>query len=123
MDNFIEPIERLVNAFRALPGVGLKTAQRYAYYIINSDREVAEEFSNALISAKDKVRFCSVCGNYTDQEVCNLCKTRDKKIICVVKEPKDIVALEKVKNTNFSYHVLHGTISPDRKSVGRERVC
>ena len=61
MDNFIEPIERLVNAFRSLPGVGLKTAQRYAYYIINSDREVAEEFANALISAKDKVRFCSVC--------------------------------------------------------------
>ena len=112
MANFIEPIERLVNAFRALPGVGLKTAQRYAYYIINSDREVAEEFANALISAKDKVRFCSVCGNDTDQEVCNLCKTRDKKIICVVKEPKDIVALEKVKNTNFSYHVLHGTMSP-----------
>lgn len=112
MDNFIEPIERLVNAFRSLPGVGLKTAQRYAYHIINSDREVAQEFANALLSAKDKVRFCSVCGNYTDQEVCNLCKTRDKKIICVVKEPKDIVALEKVKNTNFSYHVLHGTISP-----------
>ncbi len=112
MDNFIEPIERLVSAFRSLPGVGLKTAQRYAYFIINSQREVAQEFSYALLDAKDKVKFCSVCGNYTDGDVCLLCKTRDKKIICVVKEPKDILAIEKVKNASFSYHVLHGTISP-----------
>lgn len=112
MDNFVEPIERLVSAFRSLPGVGLKTAQRYAYFIINSDKETAQGFADALIEAKDKVKFCSICGNYTDSDVCSICKSRDDKIICVVKEPKDIIAMEKVKNANFSYHVLHGTISP-----------
>lgn len=112
MENQIESIERLVSAFRSLPGVGLKTAQRYAYFIINSNRDYAEGFANALISAKDKVKFCSVCGNFTENEVCDMCKTRSPKIICVVKEPKDVVAMEKVKGMKFAYHVLHGTISP-----------
>ena len=112
MENQIESIERLVSAFRSLPGVGLKTAQRYAYFIINSNRDYAEGFANALISAKEKVKFCSVCGNFTENEVCDMCKTRSPKIICVVKEPKDVVAMEKVKGMKFAYHVLHGTISP-----------
>ena len=112
MENQIESIERLVSAFRSLPGVGLKTAQRYAYFIINSNRDYVEGFANALISAKDKVKFCSVCGNFTENEVCDMCKTRSPKIICVVKEPKDVVAMEKVKGMKFAYHVLHGTISP-----------
>lgn len=111
MEN-IDPIERLVASFRTLPGVGQKTAQRYAYAIINSDEECAKEFSNSIIDAKLKIKYCKECGNYTDQEVCPICQKRAGKIICVVKEPKDVLAMEKVKNFNGIYHVLHGTISP-----------
>lgn len=110
--NEIEALERLVSAFRTLPGVGAKTAQRYAYKVINSDLEYAENFSNAILEAKHKVVYCKECGNFTDEEVCQLCKTRNPKTICVVKEPKDVVAMEKTRAFDGVYHVLHGTISP-----------
>ncbi|MBE7074336.1 MAG: recombination protein RecR [Clostridiales bacterium] len=105
-------IEALIEQFRTLPGVGYKTAQRYAFSIIEGKRERAERFANALICAKEKIGFCKVCGNFTDKEVCPICSKRDRKIICVVKEPKDILSMEKVKTYNGVYHVLFGTISP-----------
>ena len=105
-------IEALIEQFRTLPGVGYKTAQRYAFSIIEGKRERAERFANALVAAKDKIGFCSVCGNFTEKDVCPICASRNRKIICVVKEPKDILAMEKVKSYNGVYHVLFGTISP-----------
>lgn len=108
----IESLDRLVALFTKLPGVGLKTAQRYAYKIINMDLKDVEEFSSALVEAKEKIHYCKTCGNYTDMDECEICKTRDKSIICVVKDPKDIAAFEKVKEYKGVYHVLHGTLSP-----------
>lgn len=110
--NEIEALEKLVAAFRTLPGVGTKTAQRYAYKVINSDLDYAENFSSAILEAKQKVGYCKECGNFTDEEVCALCRTRNPKTICVVKEPKDVVAMEKARAFDGVYHVLHGTISP-----------
>ena len=112
MDVFIEPIARLINEFSRLPGVGKKTAQRYAYKVINMTDQEAKEFAEAIQGVKQRVRFCKVCGNFTEDEVCDICKTRDKGTICVVKEPKDVVALEKLHEFKGVYHVLHGVIDP-----------
>lgn len=105
-------IEKLIDQFRTLPGVGYKTAQRYAFSIIEGKEERADRFADAIKEAKAKIGFCKVCGNFTDQEVCPICKTRNRKIICVVAQPKDILAMEKVKTYDGVYHVLFGTISP-----------
>jgi len=107
-----ETIEKLIEQFRTLPSVGYKTAQRYAYSIIEGSKTRAENFSNAIIEAKNKIGFCKVCGNFTDREVCDICEKRNRKIVCVVKEPKDVVSMEKVKDYEGVYHVLFGTISP-----------
>lgn len=111
-DVFIEPIGRLMNEFSKLPGVGGKTAQRYAYRIIDMSESEARAFADAILAAKRKVRFCKVCGNFTEEEVCSLCRTRDKSVICVVKEPKDVIALEKIREYKGVYHVLHGVLDP-----------
>ncbi len=112
MKVFIEPIGRLINEFTKLPGVGAKTAQRYAYKVINmSDVEVAD-FAAALLAAKKDVHYCRICGNFTDGEICDVCRSRDGSVICVVKEPKDVIAMEKIHEYRGVYHVLHGTISP-----------
>ena len=110
--NQIEALEKLVGMFRTLPGVGAKTAQRYAYKIINSEKEYAEDFSNAIINAKEKVGYCKECGDFTDKDICEICSNRSTKTICVVKEPKDVIAMEKARSFNGVYHVLHGTINP-----------
>ncbi|MDD4815583.1 MAG: recombination mediator RecR [Clostridia bacterium] len=107
-----EPLERLVNAFRSLPGVGLKTAQRYAYFIIKSSKGDATDFANSVLLAKEQIKYCKECGNYTDKTICPICQNRNKKTICVVAEPKDVVVMEKVKNYNGVYHILNGTLSP-----------
>ncbi len=112
MEIMIESIGKLVNEFSKLPGVGKKTAQRYAYKIIDMTESEAKEFADAILGVKRKVRYCSVCGNFTEQEVCGICKTRDKSIICVVKEPRDVMAIEKLHEFKGVYHVLHGTIDP-----------
>lgn len=112
MKAFIEPIGRLINGFSKLPGVGAKTAQRYAYKVISMTNEEADELIAAIKGVKENVRYCSVCGNFTDKDVCDICSTRSKETICVVKEPKDVVALEKADRFNGQYHVLHGTINP-----------
>lgn len=112
MDEFIDPIGRLINEFTRLPGVGKKTAQRYAYRIIDMKTEEAERFASTILDAKRKVKFCKICGNFTENEVCDICLKRDKSVICVVKEPKDVLALEKLHEFKGVYHVLHGVIDP-----------
>ena len=112
MQVYIEPIGRLINEFSKLPGVGKKTAQRYAYRIIDMPEEEARAFAAAVLHAKQKVRYCKVCGNFTENEVCDICKERDGRVICVVKEPKDVIALEKLHEYRGVYHVLHGVINP-----------
>jgi recombination protein RecR len=112
MEEFINPIGRLVNEFLKLPGVGRKTAQRYAYRIIDMTEEEARAFASAVTDAKKKVKYCKVCGNFTENEVCDICLKRDGSTICVVKEPKDVAALEKLHEYKGVYHVLHGVIDP-----------
>ncbi len=105
-------MERLIYSFTKLPGVGRKTAERYAYRILEMSEDDVKDFAKNLVDTKTNVKYCSVCGNFTEGELCSICKTRQSKIICVVKEPKDIIAIEKSKNPKFVYHVLHGTINP-----------
>lgn len=112
MEVFIEPIGRLINEFSKLPGVGKKTAQRYAYRIVQMPEEEVAAFADALLGAKRRVKYCKLCGNYSVSEVCDICRLRDKSVICVVKEPKDVVAFEKLHEYKGVYHVLHGVISP-----------
>lgn len=108
----IEPLDNLIAKFTQLPGVGSKTAQRYAYKIINMEEKDVEDFVQAITDAKHKIHYCKTCGNYTDLDECEICQNRDKSIICVVKDPKDITAFEKCKSYKGVYHVLHGTLSP-----------
>ena len=112
MEIFIEPIGRLINEFSKLPGVGKKTAQRYAYKIIDMSEADARAFADAVIGVKRKVKYCKVCGNFTEEETCAVCRTRDNSVICVVKEPKDVAAIEKLHEFKGVYHVLHGVIDP-----------
>lgn len=112
MDVFIEPIGRLINEFSKLPGVGKKTAQRYAYKIIGMTDTEAKQFAESIIYCKQRVKYCKICGNFTEEDTCAICKSRDKSVICVVKEPKDVIAMEKLHEFKGVYHVLHGVISP-----------
>ncbi len=112
MSVFIEPIGKLINELSKLPGVGQKTAQRYAFKIISMTSSEVEELAQALIDAKKKVGFCSICGNFSQEEVCPVCSNRRAEVICVVKEPKDVIAFEKINEFGGVYHVLHGTINP-----------
>ena len=112
MEVFIEPIGRLINEFSKLPGVGKKTAQRYAYKIIDMTESDARAFADAIIGVKRKVKYCKVCGNFTEEDTCAVCRTRDRSSICVVKEPKDVAAIEKLHEFKGVYHVLHGVIDP-----------
>ncbi len=112
MGVFIEPIGRLINEFTKLPGVGSKTAQRYAYKVISMTEEEARAFANSILEVKSSVKYCKICGNFTDKDVCNVCTERDHGVICVVKEPKDVVAMEKLHEYRGVYHVLHGVINP-----------
>lgn len=112
MQVFIEPIGRLINEFSKLPGVGRKSAQRYAYKVISMTESEAQEFAAAILNVKKKVHYCKVCGNFTEEEICDICKQRDGRVICVVKEPKDVIALEKLHEFKGVYHVLHGVINP-----------
>lgn len=109
---YIEPLARLIAQLSKLPSVGEKTAARYAYAILNSPEEEINELVDAIRDVKQNVHFCKICGNYTENEICDICQTRKPSVICVVKEPKDIVALEKVKDFKGVYHVLGGVISP-----------
>ena len=106
-----DSIQRLINRFCSLPGVGKKTAQRYAYAVVNMSEEDAVDFANSIEEVRSTIKFCSVCGNLTDSDVCEICRTRAHNVICVVAEPKDVISLERVGRT-FVYHVLGGTLNP-----------
>ncbi len=105
-------LDKLIGAFMMLPGVGFKTAQRYAYSILNAETEDVKNLSSSIIDAKLNVKFCKTCGNFAEDDLCDICRTRTSNIICVVKEAKDVALLEKIKNLNCLYHVLNGCISP-----------
>ena len=107
-----ECIEKLINEFSKLPGVGKKTAQRYAYAVVEWDKSQAERLINAVSEVKEKIGRCEVCGNYSDAPVCDICLKRDKSVICVVSYPKDVLAMERVSGFSGVYHVLGGVISP-----------
>ena len=110
--NQIEPIARLVNEFSKLPSVGRKTAERYAYSIIKASDEQVKSFVDSLLGVKAKIKFCEVCGSYTEQSPCKICRERSSKTLCVVKDPKDAMAIEKSGAFKGQYHILHGTINP-----------
>lgn len=105
-------IEKLIGAFMCLPGVGYKTAQRYAYQILSQDETSARHLAECILDAKANIRFCKICGNFSEKDICPICSSRHSDIICVVKEPKDVSTMERVKNFECVYHVLHGCISP-----------
>ncbi|MBQ2723201.1 MAG: recombination protein RecR [Clostridia bacterium] len=112
MANYIEPIARLINEFSKLPGVGNKTAQRYALNVLKMSNEQARQFAEAIVDAKEQVKFCSVCGNFTDSDPCTYCRTKNPAQICVVQEPKDVLAIERIGEYKGVYHVLHGVLNP-----------
>ncbi len=114
MADFIEPLQALCEQFQRLSGIGRKTALRLAFSVLESSEEEAAAFAQAILDAKQKIHLCPVCQNLTDREVCSICADdrRDPTTICVVEEPRAVLALEKVKEYRGRYHVLHGVISP-----------
>lgn len=111
---YADAVAKLIEEFAKLPGIGPKTAQRLAFHIIRGRKEDAYGLAKALVNAKEKVKYCSVCFNMTDVDPCHICKNpnRDNSMICVVEDPRDVVALERTKDFKGLYHVLHGAISP-----------
>ncbi len=120
----VAPLTKLIEQFERLPGIGKKSAQRLALYVLDLPKNEAEAFANAILEAKQKIRKCRICCNLTDEELCPICsnESRDKSIICVVAEPKDVIALERTHEFNAVYHVLHGCISP-MDGIGPEQLC
>lgn len=114
MENYSEPIDRLINEFSKLPGIGRKTAQRLAFHVINMDIKDVTGLSKALVDVKNEIKYCSVCCNISDTEVCPICANshRDPSTICVVEDPRDVAAMERTKDYSGRYHVLNGIISP-----------
>lgn len=114
MDSTALPLQKLIEQFARLPGVGRKTAQRFAFYILDLPSDKAKEFAACIIEAKEKINKCSVCGNFTEGELCPICSAsgRDTATICVVEDPRDVLAFERTREYNGVYHVLHGLISP-----------
>ena len=114
MQSYPEPLANLITELAKLPGVGLKTAQRLAFHILSMKDDDAFGIANAITAAKKELRFCSVCGNLTDVDPCAICAdpSRDKTTYCVVESPKDVVAIERMREYKGLYHVLHGVIAP-----------
>lgn len=114
MDFFPAALQNLADQFGRLPGIGGKTAQRLAFYVLSLPQQDAQEFADAIVEAKRTVKCCPVCQNLTDRELCPICDddTRDHGLICVVAEPKDVIAMERSREYRGVYHVLHGVISP-----------
>lgn len=111
---FPTPIAKLVDGFMRLPGIGPKTAQRLAFFVLTMEEDDVTDFAKALIGAKRDLHYCSVCNHITDRDPCMICddNTRDKSVICVVQDPRDLIAMEKTREYHGLYHVLHGAISP-----------
>ena len=114
MAYYPEPIAKLIESYAKLPGIGQKTSTRLAFYTIGMSDDDVNQFAANLLSAKRDLHFCSICGNLTDADPCNICsdESRDRTTIFVVEESKDVLAMEKIREYNGLYHVLHGTISP-----------
>lgn len=123
MPDFAEPLSRLIQEFRRLPGVGQKSAQRIAFYLLRASRDDAERLANAVLDVKDKLSICTLCNNIADGELCPYCRdeTRDHSVICVVEEPPNVLPIETTRQFQGVYHVLHGAISPLR-GIGPEQL-
>jgi recombination protein RecR len=121
--HYPEPISKLIDSFMKLPGIGPKTAVRLAFFVLTMKEDTVLEFAKALVDVKRNIRYCTICGHITDTDPCNICKDerRDRTTICVVQDPKDVIAMEKMKEYNGLYHVLHGAISP-MEGIGPEDI-
>ena len=114
MSFFPASLENLVDKFASLPGIGRKSAQRLAFHVLSLPDDEAQSFADAIVSAKKSVHCCKVCQNLTEGEICQICAsdTRDKSTVCVVSEPRDVLSIERGREYNGTYHVLHGVLSP-----------
>jgi recombination protein RecR len=123
MSFYANPVAKLIEEFEKLPGIGHKTAQRLAFHVLNLPVGKAENLANAIREAKLKTKYCSVCNNLTDVDPCNICSShsRESSIICVVEDPRDVVAMERTREFKGFYHVLHGAISP-MEGIGPEDI-
>ena len=121
MPDFAEPLARVIDALRRLPGIGQKSAQRIAFHVLRAGREDAEHLAQALLDVKDKLGLCRLCNNISDSDLCLYCRDagRDPKVVCVVEEPTNIVGIETTRQYEGRYHVLHGALSPLR-GIGPE---
>lgn len=123
MSSYATPVAKLINEFEKLPGIGHKTAQRLAFYVLSQSEDKVNNLAGAIIDAKKKIIFCSKCNNLTDINPCNICgnEKREHSVICVVEDPKDIAAMERIKEFHGVYHVLHGAISP-MEGIGPDNI-
>lgn len=123
MPDFAEPLERLIQQFKRLPGIGQKSAQRIAFHVLRTPREDAAQLAQAVLDVKDNLVICAQCNNISDAELCNYCRDphRDRTVICVVEEPHNILPVETTRQFSGLYHVLHGTISP-LKGIGPDQL-
>lgn len=123
MRQYPKPLEILINELSKLPGIGGKTAQRLAFHILSLDEREVNQLAGALTNAKQQMKYCSVCGNLTDTDPCRICSdpARRQDVICVVESPRDVMAMERIREFNGLYHVLHGVISP-MEGVGPEDI-
>ncbi len=119
----VNSLAKLVEQFERMPGIGHKSAQRLAFYVLNLKKEEAESFANAILAAHEKIKKCSRCCNLSEDELCSLCKDggRDESVICVVEDPRDVMAFERTHEYEGTYHVLHGVISP-MNGIGPEDI-
>ena len=115
MASYIEPLARLINELSRLPGIGNRTAARLAYFLLETEQEQAMGLAHAIKEAREKVKLCPTCGDFADTDICPICNDmrRERSIICVVGDPRDVAAMERTGEYNGLYHVLHGTISPN----------
>jgi len=120
---YIAPLAELIEHFRALPGIGNKTAVRLAYHVLDMDMEKAKGLAGAIMRAKEKIGYCKVCFNLSDEDPCHICKSeaRDHSVICVVEQPQDVAAMERMRDFKGVYHVLHGALSP-LEGIGPENL-
>ena len=123
MRQYAKPLEILINELSKLPGIGGKTAQRLAFHILSLEDKEAEQLADSILRAKREMRYCSVCGNLTDTDPCRICSdpARRQDVICVVESPRDVAAMERIREYNGLYHVLHGVISP-MEGIGPEDI-
>lgn len=123
MRQYPKPLEILINELSKLPGIGGKTAQRLAFHILSLDEKEVRQLASSLTNAREQMKYCSVCGNLTDTDPCAICSdpARSRNVICVVETPKDVVAMERIKEFTGLYHVLHGAISP-MEGIGPEDI-